>query len=134
MDVEKIEEITKDIYGETIDYRNNPRLKRANAEIALRPEHLEEIYKAMNDPFYFAETYFYIIHLDHGKIRIPLRDYQRAMIQNFMDNRFTINLTSRQSGKCHHKDTKMMVRNKDTGEEMSVTAEEFYEMIEKENL
>lgn len=80
-------------------YRGNSHLKTAGEKIELTPEHIKEYKKCMKDPVYFAERYIKIVHIDKGLIPIQLYDYQKKVIRNMHDNRFSIVLSSRQSGK-----------------------------------
>ena len=58
-----------------------------------------ELARCRDDICYFAEKYFTIISLDHGKIIIPLYDYQKKLLYQLQDERFNIVLQARQSGK-----------------------------------
>jgi hypothetical protein len=51
----------------------------------------------MNDPIYFAEKYFYIISLDHGKQLIKVYPKQAEMIRAMADEQRVICLSCRQS-------------------------------------
>ena len=53
----------------------------------------------MNDPIYFVETYVKVISLDDGMVPFILYPYQRRMFEQFQENRFSIVLACRQSGK-----------------------------------
>jgi hypothetical protein len=53
----------------------------------------------MNDPSYFANKYIKIINLDDGLVPFELYPYQEDMFNHFNDNRFSIVLACRQSGK-----------------------------------
>jgi hypothetical protein len=53
----------------------------------------------MNDPAYFAEKYIKIINLDKGLVPFELYPYQHEMFDHFNNNRFSIVLACRQSGK-----------------------------------
>lgn len=77
----------------------NPNLPTANATFEYTPEMVVEIQKCKDDILYFAETYFYIIEPDLGKIKIPLLPYQKRLLNAFKNNRFNIVNSSRQSGK-----------------------------------
>lgn len=57
-----------------------------------------EYKKCMEDPKYFIENYVYIT-TDEGAIKFPLREYQRKIINSFLENTFNIILQPRQSGK-----------------------------------
>jgi len=53
----------------------------------------------MQDPAYFCRTYVKVIHLDKGLVNFNLYPYQEEMFSHFEDNRFSIVLACRQSGK-----------------------------------
>jgi len=53
----------------------------------------------MHDPAYFARTYCKIISLDRGLVHFELYPYQEKMFKHFNENRFSIILACRQSGK-----------------------------------
>jgi hypothetical protein len=80
-------------------YNNNIHLPRANSERGYTFDQQEELLKCEEDPAYFAETYFKIIHPDHGLIPLKLFEYQREAILKASTGLFTILNQSRQSGK-----------------------------------
>ena len=53
----------------------------------------------MNDPAYFARKHLKVISLDDGLVPFDLYPYQEEMFDHFKQNRFTIVLACRQSGK-----------------------------------
>jgi hypothetical protein len=53
----------------------------------------------MGDPSYFCKQYVKVIHLDKGLVPFELYPYQEDMFDHFEDNRFSIVLACRQSGK-----------------------------------
>ena len=55
--------------------------------------------RRIDDPVYFAKEYCKIIHLDEGLVPFNLYPYQEKMFEQFEDNRFSIVLACRQSGK-----------------------------------
>jgi hypothetical protein len=80
-------------------YLGNPNVKRDGVEEQWTQEKVNEYAKCMQDPVYFATTYCKIINLDRGLIPFEMYDYQKDMFQHFNDNRFSIVLACRQSGK-----------------------------------
>lgn len=62
-------------------YQGNRKVKRSNVQIEWTPEMLEELRRCKEDIIYFAERYFYIRTLDHGRIKIPLYDYQKEFLR-----------------------------------------------------
>jgi hypothetical protein len=80
-------------------YLGNPNVKRDGVEVQFTLEEIKEYQKCMKDPSYFVETYVKIISLDDGLVPFNLYDYQRNMFDHFNNNRFSIILACRQSGK-----------------------------------
>lgn len=79
--------------------RRNPNIKKANTEVEITPEQVNEFIKCSKDPVYFIKKYIKIQHPKHGSIPFELYDYQEKMIREFQENRYNICLLSRQSGK-----------------------------------
>ena len=80
-------------------YLGNPNVKRDGVQQAWTPELLREYKKCMDEPIYFAEKYVKVISLDSGLVPFKLYPYQKEMFSHFNDNRFSIVLACRQSGK-----------------------------------
>ena len=80
-------------------YLGNPNVKRDGVEHNFTEKELQEYIKCMNDPAYFARTYLKVIHLDKGLVNFDLYPYQEKMFDHFNENRFSIVLACRQSGK-----------------------------------
>lgn len=80
-------------------YKGNPLVKRDGIQQEWNQGDVTEYIKCMRDPVYFAETYAKIISLDKGLVSFNLYPYQREMFQQFNENRFSIVLACRQSGK-----------------------------------
>ena len=108
-------------------YMGNPKLPMSNQNTGYTEEQLIEIAKCEKSIVYFAETFFTIKELDRGKQLIKLRPYQKRLLKAIKDNRFTVCLSARQSGKCVEGQTEITVRNKKTGEIMTLPIEEFHQ-------
>jgi hypothetical protein len=80
-------------------YLGNPNVKRDGVVSNFSKEEITEYTKCMNDPAYFAKTYLKVIHLDKGLVPFDLYPYQENMFKHFNENRFSIVLACRQSGK-----------------------------------
>lgn len=80
-------------------YLGNPNVKRDGVEQQWTTDQVAEYQKCMNDPAYFARTYLKVIHLDRGLVPFDLYPYQERMFEHFTENRFSIVLACRQSGK-----------------------------------
>ena len=77
----------------------NPNVKKDGIVQGWSEETIQEYVKCMKDPAYFAKTYCKIISLDEGLVNFKLYPYQEKMFHHFNDNRFSIVLACRQSGK-----------------------------------
>ena len=80
-------------------YLGNPNVKRDGVETEFSKEEVLEYQRCMQDPAYFARTYIKIISLDEGLVPFDLYPYQENMFNHFYENRFSIVLACRQSGK-----------------------------------
>lgn len=79
--------------------KKNPRLKRQGTQEEYTRSDMMEVAKCVNDPIYFIEKYVKIKHPIKGQIPFILRDYQKEIIRGFMENRWNIVLSARQTGK-----------------------------------
>lgn len=80
-------------------YFTNALVKKDGVQDTFTREEVEEYVKCMNDPMYFGEKYVKLISLDKGLIPFKPYDYQKKMFKHFEDNRFSVVLACRQSGK-----------------------------------
>jgi hypothetical protein len=80
-------------------YLGNPNVKRDGIEQNFTKDEVTEYAKCMQDPAYFARKYIKVISLDEGLVPFDLYPYQEKMFKHFRDNRFSIILACRQSGK-----------------------------------
>lgn len=80
-------------------YLGNINVKRDGVQQQWTKEQVLEYAKCSKDPAYFARTYVKIISLDKGLVNFDLYPYQENMFNHFNDNRFSIVLACRQSGK-----------------------------------
>ena len=74
-------------------------VKKPKQRQDISKEQVAEYIKCNQDPVYFIETYVRITSIDVGEIPFDMYDYQKDMVKNYDNNRFNINLLSRQSGK-----------------------------------
>ncbi len=116
-------------------FNGNPNLRKAGEHIDFNQEMVNEVIKCSQDIIYFAEKYFYIIHPDRGKEKITLYEWQKKILKAYVETpnnkKHCVVKIARQSGKCSHKDTKVKIRNKKTGEVKEITMKEFYDKIKK---
>ena len=80
-------------------YRGSRHVPVAGAQYEFTVDMIEELRRCKNDIVYFAENFFYIVSTDEGKQKITLYEAQKRMLLNMVNNRFSVNLASRQSGK-----------------------------------
>ena len=80
-------------------YLGNKNLPGKGSSYSYTPEQISELAKCADSISYFAEKYFTIVHVDHGKITIPLYEYQHNLLDHIQENRFCAILQARQSGK-----------------------------------
>ena len=81
------------------NYLGNPNVKRDGVNEKWTSKKLSEYKKCMKDPAYFCRKYVKVIHLDKGLVPFELYPYQEKMFEHFEQNRFSIILACRQSGK-----------------------------------
>ena len=109
-------------------YNGNILIKKAFARSELSMTHIIEAAKCSTDPIYFIENYCRIISLDEGIIPFKLYDYQKDMIDMYVNNRFSLTLTARQMGKCVRGNTGLNIYNKTTNRYYdNVPVQLFYE-------
>ena len=81
------------------NYLGNINVKGDGVQQSWTEHDVKEYAKCMQDPAYFARAYIKIISLDKGLVNFNLYPYQEKMFDHFNDNRFSIVLACRQSGK-----------------------------------
>lgn len=77
----------------------NRKVKRNGVRVDWTPELIREYKLCRDDIEYFARKYVKIINLDKGLIKIEPYPYQVDMWNLFRENRFSVILAARQSGK-----------------------------------
>lgn len=97
--IKKIETVIQDFSLDSLSFGGDPDLKPAGAQIPIPPECVLEYAKCAEDPVYFAEHYVKILTLDDGVINIPLRPFQKNIINTVKNERYTIVKCGRQGGK-----------------------------------
>jgi hypothetical protein len=63
-----------------------------------KKEVMKEIIKCGKDPVYFINTYAKITHPQKGLIPFRLYDFQKDLVESFLDHRFNVILKARQLG------------------------------------
>lgn len=107
-------------------FRGNPNIKRKGVRLDWSKDLIKEYQKCQKDIFYFIKNYYKIVTED-GITNMELYEYQKETISSMVDNRFTMMVQSRQSGKCVHINTTVKIRNKKTGQILETTVGELYE-------
>lgn len=80
-------------------YMGNKNLPNVNWKGEYTKEQVKALSKAEKNILYFAENFFYIVNLDRGREKIELYRAQKRALRKMRDNRFFIQLASRQIGK-----------------------------------
>lgn len=86
----------------------NTKLLKPELVYKRTQEELDDYIKCMNDPIYFAEKCF--LMTPNGLSKVTLRDYQVDYINHLKNNKFSIFLSCRQSGKTQLIDSQIVVR------------------------
>ena len=77
-------------------------IKKPYIKIPYSDIQMEELMNCADSeygPRYFMENFFYIQHATRGKLKFEPFDYQIELIENYHNNRFSINMLGRQMGK-----------------------------------
>ena len=80
-------------------YLGNPLVKRDGVDHSFTEYEINEYIACQKDPIYFAKNYVKIQTLDEGTKHFDLYPYQEKMYEKFNEERFTVVLSCRQSGK-----------------------------------
>jgi hypothetical protein len=80
-------------------YMGNKNLPNVNWKGEYTKQQIRDLKKASTNILYFAENFFYIVNLDRGREKIKLYSAQKRALRKMRDNRFFIQLASRQIGK-----------------------------------
>ena len=91
--------MSNQIKNNELGYLGNPSVNRDGVESEFTKKEVLEYKKCMESPTYFARTYVKVISLDEGLVPFDLYPYQEKMFNHFTNNRFSIVLACRQSGK-----------------------------------
>lgn len=89
-------------------------LRRAGVSFNMSPNEVQEYIRCATDIHYFTEQYCKVKTEDGSVGSIKLREYQKEILDNFVNSRFTILMASRQVGKCNQLITKVLCEITDT--------------------
>jgi hypothetical protein len=109
-------------------YNGNQLVKSAGIKVDYTLDEIKEWKRCRDDVIYFIEKYIKIVTVDFGLQPMKLYEFQKEIILTITDTNRVIANCSRQLGKCHQKDVKYTVRNKKTGQILSLTAQEFHDL------
>lgn len=107
------------LFGGSPFLEGDPQFRAENIVFEYSEEELAEIAKCATDIIYFANHYCHVM-TDDGVKQIKLRGYQERVLKAYQDNRWVVFLSSRQSGKCFFRQTKVKILNKNTDVEMTI--------------
>ena|ERR1700679_848786 len=113
-------------------YQDDKLVKRAYTKVQYTKEQIDELKACMDPdtgPLYFVSNFMYVQHSTKGKQKFEPYDFQLDLIDSYTHFKKSINMVSRQMGKCLLGDTGIKVRNKITGEVQDLTFEEFEAII-----
>jgi len=77
-------------------------IKRAHSKTHYDEEHLYDFARCadpVTGPMYFLTNFFYIQHPIQGRLKYDPYEFQKGLIDSYVNYRFSINLLSRQTGK-----------------------------------
>lgn len=109
-------------------YMGKEGLKAAGVSLPWSKDMLEELAKCKNDPLYFMENYVKTSVADGGDlVNFKPFDYQKRIINAYVNERFVITKSFRQSGKCVSLNTIIKIRRKSNHNEIvEMTVGDFY--------
>lgn len=79
--------------------RKNDRIKNPNQRTEYTVEQIQELTKCASDVVYFCRKYIKVRHPVRGSIPLVLYPYQEKMMKLYQENRFSVVLSARQTGK-----------------------------------
>jgi len=83
-------------------------IRRAGVSFRMTSDEQQEYVRCALDIHYFTEKYCKTKREDGSVGSITLRDYQKEILDSFVNNRFSILMASRQVGKCNVLTTKVL--------------------------
>lgn len=127
MTTKRVEEIMeKEKYAlklkraEFLWHNGNHGVRKSGISFAMTKEERQEYVKCKLSVFYFAQKYCKIKREDGTVGEIQLRDYQKNIIKLFNDNRYSILMASRQTGKCLDYDTCVNIKKDNVIKEIPI--------------
>ena len=116
---------------EKLWFKNIRNVRKANLTFAMTNKEVNEYLKSKLSVHYFAQKYCQI-KLEDGTIgHMKLRDYQKDIIDLYVNNRFSILMASRQVGKCLIPNTLVDISNENNTYTIPLF-EIYYDLIRQE--
>jgi hypothetical protein len=103
------------------------KLKPAGKKVSFNKEQLAEIYACHSNPIHFMENFMCIQHPVKGKMPFEAYQFQRELINTYWQNRNTIAMIPRQSGKCCLNSTIITVKQNSTGKQYDIPIGEYHQ-------
>lgn len=104
-------------------------VKKAYEKIPYTADQIHELRLCMDPemgPFYFLENFMYIQHPTDGRLLFHPYPYQYDLIHSYHNYRKSVNLISRQMGKCTTYETEIDIKDPD-GNEYRIPIGVFYD-------
>lgn len=99
-------------------FKNQVGVRRNGCPYEWTQAEIDEYVKCATDIHYFANNYCKI-KTEDGQVRqMKLRDYQYRVLDMYTKNRFTINMSSRQTGKCKDLITNVLIKENNIEKEL----------------
>ncbi len=117
---------------EKLWFTNIKGVRKANIPFALDDEEMKEYLKCKMSVHYFAQKYCQIKREDGSIGPMTLRDYQKDIIDLYTNNRFSILMASRQTGKCNSFNIKVLCEYEDGIKEEISLGELYYRYLKQE--
>lgn len=101
-------------------------VRKADLTFAPTTEEVNEYTKCKIDIHYFADKYCHIKREDGTIGPMTLRDYQKDIIDLYNNNRYSILMASRQTGKCLNMNTLVNIMDVKSGKIYNISMFELY--------
>lgn len=116
----------------TIISQDDKLIKKAYAKVNYTKSQLNELRLCtdpITGPLYFMQNFMYVQHSIKGKQKFVPYPFQLDLIESYTHYKKSVNMVSRQMGKCLDKNTTLSIKNKTTGEVKTLTFEEFEHIL-----
>ena len=105
---------------EVLWFQNNRQVRKPYLTFAMTDAELDEYIKCKLDIKYFTERYCQIKREDGTVGPMTLRDYQKDIIDLYMNNPRSILMASRQTGKCNSFIVNVLVVSEDGNRQIKI--------------